>query len=230
MNQTLTSLFFTELPERGDSGTSASTQYASLVPEITKLLIQHHQLYTNQCKAELWEEVCAIALRRCGFGSDWKPDFNHIPGVDQTTGNGVRIGNKGGKFKGKSKKLSLLSENLTTLTISGSRMTRFKTLNEKIEFLSDQKEDYIFCLATTEHWDYSHPVYYFIVLDSKDLDYVSGTWEEINGSRKSNKSSIVGYRYTGKNFTAKIQKSMSDQLWTMIDRSLFKEMHRIDIV
>lgn len=203
--------------------------FKKLVPELTKMLTQHHQLYSGQCKAELWEEICAKALLRCGFGSDWKPDFNHTSGVDQTTEDGVRISNKGGKFRGKSKKLSLLSDNLTTLTISGSRLTRHKTLNEKVEFLSVQKEDYILCLATTEHWDYLNPVYYFIVIDSKDLNYTSDSWQEMYGARKNNKSSVVGYRYTGKNFTAKIMKSMSDQLWTVIDRSLFKEIHTIDI-
>jgi hypothetical protein len=59
------------------------------------------------------------------------------------------------------------------------------------------------------------------------LDYTAGIWNE-NYSPK-NKDVLTGYTFKGKGFSAKIQKSMSDQLWTTIDRSLLNEIYRIDI-
>ena len=112
--------------------------FESLVPYIKDRLTKHHELYSGQCKAEYWEENCAYALRQAGFGSDWSPDFNHGVGVDQTTGDGIRISNKGGK----------VLEDLSEMTISGSRLTKHKTISDKLEFLKTKHEDYILCLAT----------------------------------------------------------------------------------
>ena len=60
-------------------------EFRSLVPYVKENLIKHHELYSAQCKAEYWEENCSNALKKSGFGSDWKPDFKHTHGVDQTT-------------------------------------------------------------------------------------------------------------------------------------------------
>ena len=110
--------------------------FEPLVPFVHQNLEKHHELYSSQCKAEYWEEIFALSLKQSGFGSTWKPDFNHKSGVDQIMDNGIRISNKGGS----------IIDNI--ISFSGSRLTKYKTLNEKLEFLKDKKEDYILCLAT----------------------------------------------------------------------------------
>lgn len=192
--------------------------FSTLVPTLQITLKQHHDLYSGRCKGEYWEENCATALKQSGFGSDWKPDFNHGVGTDQITDCGIRISNKSGKLTNKG----------DTLEISGSRLTSYKTLAEKLSFLSNKHEDYIFCLATDERdWKVNFRRYKFIVIDSSALDYQSAVWTDMLGTKKTNHNQVVGHSCIGNGFTAKIQKSMSDQIWTKIDFSLFKEAYDI---
>jgi hypothetical protein len=192
--------------------------FASLVPFIQERLEKHHELYTGQCKAEYWEENLCYALKKAGFGSDWAPDFNHGVGVDQSTDNGTKISNKGGNIEN------------GVIEISGSRLTKHKTLQDKLEFLSVKKEDYIFCLATDkDEWKLGKKVYYFIVIDSDKLNYHDQQWNETFGQKGNNKDKVNGWSCISENYSAKIVKSMSDQLWTRIKLDYCEEIHEIVI-
>jgi hypothetical protein len=189
-----------------------------LVPFIKEGVTKHHELYSGRCKAELWEEILCWALKQAGFGSDWKSDFNHKSGVDQTTDDGTRIGNKSGTIK------------YDFIEISGSRLTKHKTLKDKLEFLSDKKEDYIFCLATeNEDWDKGIKRYYFVVIDSQKLNYHEQDWKETYGVQGSLKGKVTGWSCLSEAFSAKINKSMSDQLWTIVKLDYCEEIHDITI-
>lgn len=197
-----------------------NTKFNVLVPYIETLLSKHHDLYSGKCKGEYWEEICAKALISSGFGSDWRPDFNHVIGKDQATDCGINISNKSGQLR----------SNTKTLEISGSRLTSYPTLTEKLDFLKYKHEDFIFCLATEDKdWKNDKKKYYFIVVDSNDLDYHDATWEDMIGTKKSNHGQVVGHSCIGEGYTAKIQKSMSHQLWTKIENSLYKEIHEITV-
>lgn len=194
------------------------SKYSSLVPHIQKRLELHHKLYSGQCKAELWEEKSAWALRAAGFGSDWKPDFNHAVGVDQYTDDGVGVSNKGGK----------MNADNSLMTISGSRLTRHETIEDKLEFLRNKPEDLIFCLATNnKDWKQNILRYFFVVVDAKSLDYHNHQWEPVYAANGSGK--VMGYRCDAPKFRAKINRSMSDQIWTDISAELFSECFQIDI-
>jgi hypothetical protein len=192
--------------------------FEGIVPHLHTLLTQHHNLYSGRCKSEYWEELCAKALILDGRGSDWEPDFNHGVGVDQTTDDGTRIGNKSGKLGS------------DVLEISGSRLTKHATLVEKLNFLKNKTEDYILCLATKDRdWKAGKRIYYLIVIDSTQLAYHDATWIDLIGVRGKNTGKVVGHRGEGNGFIAKITKAMSHQLWTQIDKKLFKEMYEIII-
>ena len=194
------------------------TKFDSLVPYLSVSLTKHHELYSGRCKGEYWEENCATALEASGFGSDWKPDFNHGVGTDQITNCGIRISNKSGK----------LTANNSILEISGSRLTSYQSLSEKLNFLKTKHEDYIFCLATNERdWKKNIRRYQFIVIDSNKLDYHLASWTDMMGTKPSTLNQIVGHHCIGNGYTAKIQKSMSHQLWTKIESTLFEESHEI---
>lgn len=195
-----------------------TTTFETLVPFIKERLTKHHELYSGQCKAEYWEENLAYSLKKAGFGSDWKPDFNHRSGVDQTTDSGIRISNKGGKVTD------------DCVEISGSRLTKHKTLQDKLEFLSVKKEDYIFCLGTEKkEWESGKKIYYFIVIDSNKLNYKDQEWVELVGYRGASNGKITGWQMISEWFSAKIQKSMSDQLWTTVKLDACEEIHDIVI-
>jgi hypothetical protein len=188
--------------------------FKSLVPYIKERLVKHHEIYSARCKAEYWEENLAYALRQAGFGSDWKPNFNHKSGLDQTTDSGIRIGNKSGKLK------------KDYIEITGSRLTSHKTLEDKLEFLSVKTEDYIFCLgAKTKDWDTGKKIYYFIVIDSNKLNYHKQEWFETIGKE----GTLTGWKTISENYTAKITKKMSDQLITCVKLGHCEEIHEITI-
>ena len=189
--------------------------FEELVPYLEKLITNYHEVLLGQLKAEQWEEICAKALLMSGHGSDWTPDFNHRIGTDQITNQGIKISNKGGKINPNG-----------SLTISGSRLTRFNSLEEKIEFIHNKDEDYILCLASEKPFI---GVYQFIVINAAELDYRNAIWKEEIGLRGKNTGEVVGWSCVGEGYTAKISKSMSDQLWTDIQPNLFLSHHIIDI-
>ena len=190
--------------------------FSDLVPHIEDLLCAYHEVIDARVKAETWEEICSKALQRAGHGSDWEPDFNHGIGTDQTTDIGVELSNKAGQ----------LNSDETELTISGSRLTRFSTLEEKVDHIHNQNEDYILCLASTKAFN---RVYHFIVIDANDLDYGNVEWTERIGQRGANRGEVVGWEAYGNGYHATITISMSDQLWTTVDSSLFLSHDIIEI-
>lgn len=194
--------------------------FKNLVPHLTVLLTQHHSLYSGKCKSENWEELCSKALILSGLGSDWKPNANHNVGKDQMTNCGLRISNKSGK----------LNKENTILEISGSRLTSHKTLEEKLKFLSHKHEDFILCLASKdEDWNIGKKIYYFIIIDSKNLNYEEAIWEDMISTRSKNIGKITGHKCKGVGFSAKILNTMSHQIWTKIESSLYKEFYELVI-
>jgi hypothetical protein len=192
--------------------------FTSLVPFIQEKLSLHHSLYSAPCKSELWEELCSKALIDTSLGSDWLPDFNHKVGTDQTTACGVRISNKAGS----------ISED--GLTISGSRLTKHKTLKEKLLFITQKSEDYIFSLATDKaEWARGQKRYYFSVIDSKIFNFYEDLWGEVYGEKGAHKGSLVGWFTETEKYSAKICRSMSDQLWLTVKLDACEEVHEINI-
>ncbi len=192
-------------------------KFDSLVSHVKERLIEHHTLYQSMCKSEYWEENFCRALEQAGFGSDWKPDCSHKIGEDQRTLlNEVSISNKSG---------SLLKN---SISISGSRLTKHKTLQDKLNFLSQKKEDYIACLATNkEQWKSGIRKYYFAIVDSDKLNYSDQVWTETYGSKSTAKGKFTGWKCSCENFDAKIIRANSDQLWTEIKLTVFEEIHEI---
>ncbi len=181
-----------------------------LVPEITKLLQFHHSIYESKCKAEYWEELCARAFKNTGIGSNWAPDYNHTVSIDQLTDTGIPISNKSGAFCSRNKRIKL----------SGSRLTSHQTLNEKIDFISKHNCGYIFCLATdNKDWDNNKVKYYFIVIDTKQIDYTDLGWEPVPTGYRGEKNGVI----------AEIKTKMSSQLWTTINSSKFLVLEEITL-
>ena len=191
---------------------------ANLVPAIQEKLALHHSLYSAPCKAELWEELCAKVFVETRVGSDWLPDFNHRVGTDQTTACGIQISNKSGAIT------------RDGLLISGSRLTRHKTLREKLLFVSQKSEDYIFSLATDKlEWAKGHRCYYFCVIDSKIFNFYDELWGEVYGEKGAHKGELTGWFCQTEKYSAKISRAMSDQLWTTVKLAACEEVHEITV-
>ena len=191
---------------------------ANLIPAIQGKLALHHSLYSAPCKAELWEELCSKALTDVNIGSDWLPDFNHRVGTDQTTACGIQISNKAGAIT------------RDGLLISGSRLTRHKTLREKLLFVSQKSEDFIFSLATDKsEWARGHRRYYFCVIDSKIFNFYDELWMGSYGEKGAHKGELVGWFCETAKYSAKISRAMSDQLWTTVKLDACEAVHEINV-
>lgn len=123
------------------------------------------------------------------------------------TTEGIRISNKSGKLKN------------NKLKISGSRLTKHKTIEDKIAFISQDHEDYIFCLAQEDN------NYFLVVIDSSNFRYQDKDWQETYGKS----GNLTGWKCEGNGIKATISRSMSDQLWLTLDESMFTEFYPINL-
>lgn len=161
---------------------------ASLKELIQKSIIKHHEIYNIPIKAEYWEYILHNAFIEDNKTSIWDSN-SHAVGTDIVC-NGVNISCKSGNFTGNS---------YQTLNISSYRTTKHKTLNEKIKYISLNHEDVIFSLVYFEY----DKLYRVHIINP--LDFKTFKWEKRNGN-------YFG-KQKGTKHTAKIAKSMSDQLW-----------------
>lgn len=193
--------------------------YNELTKYIKYHLTLHHQCYTQQCKATLWEEICALSLRDLGLPTDWKPNFDHKSGRDQKIlQTGIKISNKTGVYD---------SNTSTLKSISGSRLQKHKTLTEKLKFLDENHDDYIFLLSVDpKEWKRKEIKYYFIVIDSNKFQYSNFEWANKIGENGNH----TGWKCVMENYEAEIRKSLSDQLWLLnIKSKMFDYIQKIEI-
>lgn len=176
-----------------------------LIREIEKRILVHHHLYRTPIKGVLWEDIFAQSVTAVGGKSDWEPNNSHESGKDQSCTWGdlddKKISNKSGYY----------TISTSSLKISGSRTTSFPTLEEKVQYISDKKEDYYVCLATSSLKKDEN--YYIFWFDTNILDYGNQEWVETFGK----KGEHTGWKCECSKYRAWINKSLSDQLWTHIN-------------
>jgi len=169
---------------------------------------RYHEDFSLCLMAEQWEEVLYRSLKDIGLSPKWDNDRSHKVGEDIFEKSIGRISCKSGAIGGKKK---------DKVIFNGSRTTRYKTIEEKLEFLSSDHDDFYFMLSK----------------DKKDINNKNFKYKVLifsSASCKVNKLNWVkttsGYKGTGK-FEAKISTSMSGQLWTTLPLNMID--HVIDI-
>jgi len=177
----------------------------------------HHMIYRLPAISEFLEELIAETLQENGYPNDWKPNRSHTVSKDLTLETGESFSIKSGLYDPKKK----------TLKFSGSRLGKHDTIEAMVEAIGNTHADFYICLAkASEDWS-SIPAkadpktYYLFVFKASQLDY-SGVW----GVSESKKG---GFKYTidKPGLHAKINPSMSYQLWTTVDTSLIGEPERL---
>ena len=162
-------------------------------------------LYRFPVKGELWEDIFDQVINT--NSKTWNMG-SHSAGADVVSNTtGVRYQNKAGT----------ISNN--TITWSGHRTTKYKTLEEKIKFISDDHCDqYVMLARNTDEWNRGLKKYYLIMFDSSLIDYTKLNWTPDMGRSKT---SITSWKGSATNipYTAKILRGTSDQLWTTADLS-----------
>ena len=175
---------------------------------IEDIIKAHHNIYDLPVLAEYWENVLSRSLRANGINNDWTPDLNHAQGLDMIIEDKLRVSCKSGQILGRKQNV---------LKISGSRMTKHKTLQEKLDYLADKKEDVYMCLSRSKKdWNKGKRKYSFVVFPSDILQYSSMNWVDTFVTKGPNKGMLNGHKASNEALDATISFSCSHQLWTKI--------------
>lgn len=189
-----------------------------LIDGLTKKLKAHHSVYRLPCTSEFLEELIANTLSEHGLKNDWQPNRSHTVSKDMSLDTGPSISVKSGVYAN------------NTLTFSGSRLGKHDTLDKMINHVLENKSDYYVCLAKADQDWSSVPsqnetkTYYLFIFDANVLMYDLPLWNKVQ-----TKSGGYNYVMESIGMSARINTSMSSQLWTTVSEALTGSPAKLEI-
>jgi hypothetical protein len=190
-----------------------------LIEGLTEKLKIHHSVYRLPCTSEFLEELISNTFTQSGLINDWQPNRSHSVSVDMSLDTGQSFSIKSGVYAN------------NTLTFSGSRLGKHETLDAMISSVVSNSADYYVCLAKAEQ-DWScvpsqneKKIYYLFVFDAQTLIYDNGLWNKVQ-----TKSGGYNYVMESIGMSARINTSMSSQLWTSVNESLIGSPTKLEIL
>ena len=190
-----------------------------LIEGLTEKLKIHHSVYRLPCTSEFLEELISNTFTQSGLINDWQPNRSHSVSVDMSLDTGQSFSIKSGVYAN------------NTLTFSGSRLGKHETLDAMISSVVDNSADYYVCLAKSDQ-DWScvpsqneKKIYYLFVFDAQTLIYDNGLWNKVQ-----TKSGGYNYVMESIGMSARINTSMSSQLWTSVNESLIGAPTKLEIL
>jgi hypothetical protein len=190
-----------------------------LVEGLTEKLKIHHSVYRLPCTSEFLEELISTVFTERGLINDWKPNRSHSISVDMSLESGESFSIKSGVYAN------------NTLTFSGSRLGKHDGLDNMIASVVSNSADYYVCLAKADQDWSSVPsqnekkIYYLFIFDAKTLIYDNGLWNKVQ-----TKSGGYNYVMESIGMSARINTSMSSQLWTSVNESLIGSPTKLEIL
>jgi hypothetical protein len=190
-----------------------------LIEGLTEKLKIHHSVYRLPCTSEFLEELISNTFTQSGLINDWQPNRSHSVSVDMSLDTGQSFSIKSGVYAN------------NTLTFSGSRLGKHETLDAMISSVVSNSADYYVCLAKSDQDWSSVPsqnekkIYYLFVFDAQTLIYDNGLWNKVQ-----TKSGGYNYVMESIGMSARINTSMSSQLWTSINESLIGSPTKLEIL
>ena len=190
-----------------------------LIPGLVEKLKIHHSVYRLPCTSEFLEENIANIFTENGLINDWQPNRSHSVSVDLSLESGESFSIKSGIYAN------------NTLTFSGSRLGKYQTLDDMVSSVVVNSADYYVCLAKSDQDWSSIPaknekkVYYLFAFPSQTLIYDSNVWNKVD-----TKSGGYNYVMESIGMSARINTSMSSQLWTSVNESLIGAPTKLEIL
>ena len=184
-----------------------------LLPELIEKINKHHELYRFPVKAELWEDIFDQVIN--GSHSNWVGG-GHSSGADVISEGNIKI-----QFQNKSGDINYRTN---IIKWNGHRTTKFKTLSDKLDFISEYHCDkYVMLGRNKKEWDKGIKKYNLIMFDSEKIDYKKLNWTE----KYSKTGELSGWKGENNNlpYSATINKKMSDQLWTECDMNYLGKIY-----
>ena len=191
----------------------------TLIEGLTEKLKIHHSVYRLPCTSEFLEELISNTFTQSGLINDWQPNRSHSVSVDMSLDTGQSFSIKSGVYAN------------NTLTFSGSRLGKHETLDAMISSVVSNSADYYVCLAKADQDWSSVPsqnetkIYYLFVFDAQTLIYDNGLWNKVQ-----TKSGGYNYVMESIGMSARINTSMSSQLWTSVNESLIGSPTKLEIL
>ncbi len=191
----------------------------TLIEGLTEKLKIHHSVYRLPCTSEFLEELISTVFTEHGLINDWKPNRSHSISVDMSLESGESFSIKSGVYAN------------NTLTFSGSRLGKHDGLDNMIASVVSNSADYYVCLAKADQDWSSVPsqnekkIYYLFVFPSQTLIYDNGLWNKVE-----TKSGGYNYVMESIGMSARINTSMSSQLWTSVNESLIGSPTKLEIL
>ena len=164
-------------------------------------------------KGELWEEISVDALKSVGLKVEWEAG-SHGSGADIfLPDSGEGISNKSGKIT----RTKTTGKN--ELSISSYRTTKYKTLEEKLNFFDGDGKNFSKYLVLTREENKETRKYSVILIDAAKVSAKALKWSKKIG--KTGKQ--TGWHGYDEKLGIKmnIQKAMSDQFWIYLDLNKF---------
>lgn len=190
-----------------------------LIEGLTEKLKIHHSVYRLPCTSEFLEELISNTFTEHGLINDWQPNRSHSVSVDMSLESGESFSIKSGVYAN------------NTLTFSGSRLGKHDGLDNMIASVVDNSADYYVCLAKSDQ-DWScvpsqneKKIYYLFVFDAQTLIYDNGLWNKVQ-----TKSGGYNYVMESIGMSARINTSMSSQLWTSVNEALIGPPTKLEIL
>jgi hypothetical protein len=190
-----------------------------LIEGLTEKLKIHHSVYRLPCTSEFLEELISNTFTQSGLINDWQPNRSHSVSVDMSLESGESFSIKSGVYAN------------NTLTFSGSRLGKHDGLDNMISSVVSNSADYYVCLAKADQDWSSVPsqnekkIYYLFVFDAQTLIYDNGLWNKVE-----TKSGGYNYVMESIGMSARINTSMSSQLWTSVNESLIGSPTKMEIL
>ncbi len=190
-----------------------------LIEGLTEKLKIHHSVYRLPCTSEFLEELISNTFTEHGLINDWQPNRSHSVSVDMSLDTGESFSIKSGVYAN------------NTLTFSGSRLGKHDGLDNMIASVVDNSADYYVCLAKSDQdWSYvpsqnEKKIYYLFVFPSQILIYDNGLWNKVQ-----TKSGGYNYVMDSIGMSARINTSMSSQLWTSVNEALTGPPTKLEIL
>jgi len=190
-----------------------------LIPGLTEKLKIHHSVYRLPCTSEFLEELISNTFTEHGLINDWQPNRSHSVSIDMSLESGESFSIKSGVYAN------------NTLTFSGSRLGKHDGLDNMIASVVSNSADYYVCLAKADQDWSSVPsqnekkIYYLFVFDAQTLIYDNGLWNKVQ-----TKSGGYNYVMESIGMSARINTSMSSQLWTSVNESLIGSPTKLEIL
>jgi len=177
-------------------------------------IINHSGCNIFPIKGEQWEEISVRSLRAAGSKVEWKAG-SHGSGADiWLTDLNQGISNKSGKIT------RTKSSGKYELSISSYRTTKYKTLEEKVEFFDGDGKNYGYYLILTREENKNIRKYKVLLIDASKITARKLKWSVKTG--KTGKQ--TGWSGINESLGIKmhIMKSMSDQFWIYLDLNKFE--------